>query len=123
MASFINSEYRPTVDVKSIDVVTSVGKKDDAMASALLYALAERLLFSAIRYVADTQQVIASYKGEVSNENTAWIYVSVSVNVSIALIVKELIAFAVGKIKYNAKFDKIKKEKYINVNGTKGQTA
>lgn len=122
MANFADFSYKPTVDVKNIHLSLLVGVKGDAMLSTILYAFSERLLLSGVKYVYDTQEVGFSYRGDITNESKFETFAVVSINISLAIIAKEIIYFFALKIISKLKSKTKKKEKFINDNRTKGQT-
>ena len=57
----------------------------------------------------------------ISIKNALEFYAVISVNLSLAMVLKELIGFFIGKIKADIRNKKIKKEKNQNDNGAKRQ--
>lgn len=122
IARFADNKYRPTVDIKSIDFAITAGRRGDAMFSALLYKTVERIMFSIVGYVNNTQKVNVSYSGKIEDENKLELFTVVSVNLSFSIILVEIAKFVIGKLKADVKNNNIKKERNINDNGTKGQS-
>ncbi len=121
VAKYVDNKYKPTLDITNVDVSVKVGKKGDAMFSALLYAFSERLFILGMKYIDDTQKVELKYKGQIMDKNVLEFYIVASINLSLALLLKELIVFFIEKIKADIRNNKIKKEKIQNDNGTKRQ--
>ncbi|MBE5732999.1 MAG: hypothetical protein E7353_08220 [Clostridiales bacterium] len=121
VAKYVDNKYKPTLDITDVDVSVKVGKKGDAMFSALLYTLSERLFILGMKYIDDTQKVELKYKGQIMDKNVLEFYIVASINLSLALLLKELIVFFIEKIKADIRNNKIKKEKIQNDNGTKRQ--
>jgi hypothetical protein len=121
VAKYVDNKYKPTLDITNANVSIKVGKKGDAMISALLYAFSERLFILGMKYIDDTQKVKLRYTGQIVDKNALEFYAVISVNLSLAMVLKELIGFFIGKIKADIRNKKIKKEKNQNDNGAKRQ--
>ncbi len=121
VAKYVNNKYKINLDITSVEVYVNIGKKGDAMFSALLYSLCKSMIVSGMNYITNTQKAVLFYKGQIVDSNKLEFYMVASINLSLALVIKELISFYICKIKSEIKNNKIKKEKNQSDNGTKRQ--